>query len=114
MNTVQEKSLRQPVKVEIDPDLIFEATTFRQYARYMMYPDPTYIVLSTDTANIITDAVNNGLDIWEVFRTLHSDYHYDDWGREYISFPDPDRAQNMLSQLISQNENEQRQEQIML
>lgn len=113
MNTVQEKSLRQPVKVEIDPDLIFEATTFRQYARYMMYPDPTYIALSTDTANIITDAVNNGLDIWLVFQTLHSDYHYNDWGREYISFPDPDMAQNMLSQLIL-NENEQRQEQIML
>lgn len=113
MNTVEEKSLRQPVKVEIDSDLIFEATTFRQYARYMMYPDPTYIALSTDTANIITDAINNGLDIWQVFRTLQRDYQYDDWGREYISFPDPDMAQNMLSQLIL-NENEQRQEQIML
>lgn len=113
MNTVQEKSLRQPVKVEIDPDLIFEATTFRQYARYMMYPDPTYIALSIDTANIITDAVNNGLDIWQVFRTLHSDYQYYDWGREYISFPDPDTTQNILSQLIL-SENEQKQEQTML
>ena len=113
MNTVQEKSLRQPVKVEIDPDLIFEATTFRQYARYMMYPDPTYIALSIDTANIITDAVNNGLDIWQEFRTLHSDYQYDDWGREYISFPDPDTTQNILSQLIL-SENEQKQEQTML
>ena len=113
MNTVQEKSLRQPVKVEIDPDLIFEATTFRQYARYMMYPDPTYIALSIDTANIITDAVNNGLDIWQVFRTLHSDYQYDDWGREYISLPDPDTTQNILTQLIL-SENEQKQEQTML
>ena len=37
MNTVEEKSLRQPVKVEIDPDLIFEATTFRPLHRYGQY-----------------------------------------------------------------------------
>lgn len=94
-----EKRLNIPVRIDLDMDEPYEAKSFRQYARIMQYPDPTRVELSSETADLITDAVNNGLDIWTAYRALCSDYHYDERGREYIEFPEPDKAQEILDGL---------------
>lgn len=94
-----EKTLTIPVRIDLDVNEFYEARSFRQYAKIMQYPDPTRVELNSETADLITDAVNNGLDIWTAYCALCSDYHYDERGREYIEFPEPDKAREILDGL---------------
>ena len=93
-----------PVSNDYWEDFETVAKCFREYANYMQIPDPIYIVLSPETANIITDAVNNGYDVWTAYKDLASDPHYDSTGREFIEFPDPNATKLYFANKMDRRE----------
>jgi|GEM_PF-4569308 len=95
-----EKLLTQIMEANEQAGYGKDITAFRGYAEYMMFPDPTYIELSSETADIATDAVNQGLDIHKVYKALRSGYQYDELGREFISFPDAESAKQTLDAML--------------
>lgn len=84
------KALNRSIPIhEDDEALLAVCTTFLQYARCMMYPDPVGVEISDDVHDALTDLINAGqLTAWEALKTHHEGYRFDDSGREYIAFPD--------------------------
>ena len=98
---MNEKTLTQIVETHGEEKYEKDITTFRGYAEYMLLPDPTYIKLSSETADIATDAVNRGLDIWKVYKALCSDYKYDEQSREFVEFPDAETAKPIIDAMLN-------------
>lgn len=96
--------LTKPILIEIDEGYSVPVKDFRQYARCMMYPDPTGIDMSEELDDLVTNAINEGKT------TLHAafdklvkrdtngriDYSYSDgfdgfvYGQELLCFCDAD------------------------
>lgn len=94
--------LTKPILIEIDEGYSVPVKDFRQYARCMMYPDPTGIDMSEELDDLVTNAINEGKT------TLHAafdklvkrdtngriDYSYSDgfdgfvYGQELLCFCD--------------------------
>lgn len=92
--------LTKPILMEIDEGYSVPVEDFRQYARCMMYPDPTGVDMSEELNELVTNAVNEGKS------TLHAafdklvkrdckgriDYSYSDgfdgflYGQELLCF----------------------------
>lgn len=89
-------------KVIILRDEIFGTRTihnFREYATEMMLPDPTYVIMTDEVSDMVTDFVNNGGDVWKAFSALVSDYQHDNNGREYVAFPEAEKVQEVLQKI---------------
>lgn len=98
---MNEKLLNTPIETDENDDYGKDIITFRNYVEYMLYPEPIYIKMSTETANVATEAINQGLNIWKVYRALCNNYCYQyDEGREFISFPDYDSAKEILDTML--------------
>lgn len=82
-----------PIIEECFPDEPpFACRNFREYAMIMMFPDPTYVEISAESQDLITSLINAGkMAPFEALRAFESDYRYDEEGREYISFPAPEK-----------------------
>ena len=52
--------LTKPILMEIDEGYSVPVEDFRQYARCMMYPDPTGVDMSEELNELVTNAVNEG------------------------------------------------------
>lgn len=90
------KSLDKPIVLQDDILGVRTIHNFREYAKEMMLPDPTYVVMSDEVSDLVTEYINEGGDAWSVFRVLASGYKYDDNGQEYVSFPDEKRTKEFL------------------
>ena len=97
---------KTPVRVEDEESgYLVECKSFMDYAKAMMYPNPTYVVIPVDTQNLITTLINRGkIDIKEALGTCSQNYHYDDCGRDYIEFPDAREMLNLLRSCKSYRE----------
>lgn len=102
--------LTKPILMEIDEGYSVPVEDFRQYARCMMYPDPTGVDMSEELNELVTNAVNEGKT------TLHAafdklvkrdtngriDYSYSDGtdgylpGRELLEFCDEATAAKLI------------------
>lgn len=84
------KTLNRPIPIHDDDEtLLADCMTFLQYARCMMYPDPLGVEINDDVHDALTDLINAGLlTAWEALKTHNEGYRFDDYGREYIEFPD--------------------------
>lgn len=92
-----EDVLASPVTIELDETKTVTCKSFRKYAKWMMYPDPTYVESPQTTAALIAWLVNSGnVKIFDALRACSADYEYDEMGREYIVFPGPAEMLSLL------------------
>lgn len=95
-----EKLLKRPLMRDESDDYYKDIKTFRDYAWYMQYSDPIRVELSSETADLATDAVNNGLDIWKVHKALCGEENYDDDGKIYVRYPAPEETKEILGTML--------------
>ena len=81
----------------------YACRNFREYATIMMFPDPTYVEITSESQDLITSLINDGkMGAFEALRTFESGNQYDENGREYISFPTPEKILEIYQKSILQ------------
>lgn len=100
-----------PVPVPVLEDEFVQARNFREYAALMQLPDPTFVKMSDDVSDLMTQLINDGLV--SPFDALHlgscgkvqdgeclelpfTDYQYNEIGREYVPFPSLEDMKTLL------------------
>lgn len=103
--------LNTPLHCEIEENYFIDVNDFKEYANYMMYPDPVAVVMSDKLNNMVTSAINDGkITLREAFDKLAKrdrygriDYKHSDGtdgympGRELLCFCDEVTAAERLA-----------------
>lgn len=92
-----------PIIVKYDENESAVCVDFKQYARAMQYPGPTYIEMCAEANEMLTVLVNGGCDPFKVYEAFKGEYSYDEMGREYIPFPAPYEAKKIRQKFLSGN-----------
>lgn len=92
----------QFTKPEILSDVLEDGDTFvckdfRRYAQVLQLPDPTRVEMSDAANELVTQLINEGVIVsWQAYQALKGGYRYDEYGREYVEFPETERIPQIL------------------